>query len=251
MSIVVKLGGDIVRKIVIILILVVSVTGVFFIFQLPGYRLERALESLGKDPNSPVIICNIINSNEGDRQELISYALEESKYSLFKKLHYEWDSQSRAAAIATIREVGIRNLSDSQKAEFYVEIGEYDKAAELGEISVVYFLKELEKPNLEPSKKYFAREVLLSLYNENKNKVSNLSSDKPIIIVPKGKVMIVVEQKLDHKRLYQGTVNVGQDLEFNAMGSVLIRYDVGENLAITRDGIAYEANSGMGYIMIP
>jgi transcriptional regulator with XRE-family HTH domain len=83
---------------------------------------------------------------------------------------------------------------------------------------------------------------------------ANVAQEGPdeVTFVALGRVMIIVEQKKDNKRLYQGTLAQGERVSVNADGPIQVRYDNGDNLMVERHGRSYRmGQSGLGYNSLP
>jgi len=83
---------------------------------------------------------------------------------------------------------------------------------------------------------------------------ADVSQEGPdeVVFVALGRVMIIVEQKKDNKRLYQGTLAQGERVSVNADGPIQVRYDNGDNLMVERHGRSYRmGQSGLGYNSLP
>jgi hypothetical protein len=80
------------------------------------------------------------------------------------------------------------------------------------------------------------------------------SSCRPdtVIFIALERVMIIVDQKNDNKRLYQGTLTQGERVSLEADGPIVVRYDHGDSLMVERHGQRYRMeHAGMGYNSIP
>ncbi|MBN2068318.1 MAG: DUF4115 domain-containing protein [Opitutales bacterium] len=69
-----------------------------------------------------------------------------------------------------------------------------------------------------------------------------------VTFVALSRVMIIVDQKKDNKRLYQGTLAQGERYKVQADGPIVVRYDNGDGLMVERRGRSFRmGQAGMGY----
>lgn len=78
-----------------------------------------------------------------------------------------------------------------------------------------------------------------------------IDREETIVLRANDTVMVIVEQTLDRRRLYSGTLEAGQSIPIEKRGPVSIRFTNGSALTIERDGEQFRpGQSGVGRTMV-